>query len=643
LFAHQDIDRVLELTPDRYEAVLLQAKTFLAEDRLNEAMVACQLATRLETLPEGFAVKAEIYHKLCNFTESFEEYSRAIELAHDLDQKAEYLYRRGAALYELERFDAAYSDFKKSSQLRPNHSGSLIWKAAAGARLEKWHSSINSLKKAIDLRPAAADSYRKLGRPVALKAIKHFDQLEQRSPKTPKLHYYRALAHQFLNDHETAVRDFTIARRRASGDPEILVARAQTLAELEDHELARADLTKVIRENPNHHIARYGRANSLAALGLERQARADLKKAIEVDPNHAKYHLLLGQLCLKAGRKKKATRAFDKAIVQDPTDANSFSQRANVYLSMKRFRRAIRDFSHAIELSPGQALLLEQRGQAYLQDDQPELALEDFESAIALNPTIAEAYRGRAAVLVSRGLHEQVLIWLTKTLHRFEDSSDLAEMLLARGKVFAQMGRWNPAVSDFTAVVELMRHDSPMLLAARHARGLANIHSGNYQQAISDFQRIKKLLLDDGQSPNEKAPPRSVQQIDGILDWLEKVESKPDLPRPAILGPSIKLKSPTRPPVIRKGVVLDDATVEQLQNDPPYGTWVLRTTEGKEYGPVHFGILRGWLANGRVDVGAKLQRADWRKWQRAEKLFNDMLPPDVTEVPIIDVSRVKLK
>ena len=91
---------------------------------------------------------------------------------------------------------------------------------------------------------------------------------------------------------------------------------------------------------------------------------------------------------------------------------------------------------------------------------------------------------------------------------------------------------------------------------------------------------------------------------------------------------------PTRPPVIRKGVVMDDITIEQLQIDPPYSTWVLRTAKKKEYGPVQFETLRSWLADGRVEVGTKLLRADWRKWRPVEKLFSDMLPDDSTDEPV---------
>ena len=622
LLAHRDLERVLKLAPDKYEAVLLQAKTFLAQEQLEQALTSCQRATRLETLPEGFAVKAEIYHKLCNFSDSFEEYSRAIELARESDQKAEYLYRRGTSLYELNNFQDAYDDFKTSCELRPHHAGSWVWKSAASAKLEKWHASIIALKFAIDARPTAADAYRKIGHPIALKAIKRFDKTIQKAPDTPRIYLYRALAHQFLGNHEDAVRDFTAARQRNPDSLEILVARSQSLSELEDHELARADLTEVINSSPRHDAAWYGRAVVLSALGLEAEACSDVKKAIEIDPNCAKYYLLLAQLYLRAGQTKKATRAFDSAIIRDSTDADSYHQRAKVYLSIKRYRRALRDFSTAIELAPGKANLIEQRGQVYLEDGQPDLALEDFESALALDARAVNAYRGRATILVSRGKHEHVLIWLTKALHRF-DNEDLADMLISRGKVFAQMGRWIPAVSDFTAAIDLVRHRPQMLLTARQARGLANIHLGRYEVAAKEFKRIKKLIAED--SALAKMSDRSTY-IDQIFDWLERVELDPNLPRPAILGPDVRLKAPLRPPVVRQGTVLDDVTIERLHNESPFNTWVIQTLDGKDYGPVHFGILRDWLADGRLDVGTRLLRADWSKWQLVEQLFSDMLP-----------------
>lgn len=635
---HHDIDFALEIQPTNYHALLIQAKLFLAQDRLDEALMACQAATRIESLADGFAVKAEIYHKLCNFTESFEEYSRAIELAREPGKKAEYLYRRGAASYELEKFEEAFDDFRQSCKLRPNHSGAWIWKAATCARLEKWHTAIKALQSAVDARPSAARQYRKLGRPVAEKAIEFFDQQEKRAPATQNLYRYRAMSHHFLGDFESALRDFSTACKRDPEDVELLIKRGQACAEIGDHERAQADLAAVIRDNPQHHLALYSYANSLTQLGRHDQSRSELKKAIKLAPDQAKYHLLLGQLCLNFGDKKKATRAFDKAIVRDPSDSLSYRRRASVYMSQGRYRQAIRDFSHAIELSPGQAEVLEQRGLAYLKYQQPELALEDFEAALVLNPKLPKSYRGRASVLVSRDKHEYVLIWLTKAIHRFEDPRDLVEILFARGKAFAQMGRWSPAISDFSSVINLKRDDPQLLLAARHARGLSNVQAGRFKKAMKDFKRIKRLLSAD--LPGDSQPPKSVQQVDQILAWLAQAQGDPNLPWLDLMGMPIKPRTPTRPPVIRRGVQLDETIRNAWQNEPPHDSWVVRTLADREYGPVRFGILTSWIEDGRIDVGMKLLRSDWAKWKRVERLFPDILPSNdrfVEDFPGIEI------
>ena len=255
---------------------------------------------------------------------------------------------------------------------------------------------------------------------------------------------------------------------------------------------------------------------------------------------------------------------------------------------------------------------------------QPELALEDFEAALMLNPQLAKSYRGRASILASRGQHEYVLIWLTKAIHRFENPRDLVEVLFARGKAFAQMGRWNPAVSDFSAVINLKREDPQLVLAARHARGLTNVQAGRFEKAAKDFMRIKRLLSAD--IPDGTPPPQSIQQVDQILDWLEKAEVDPNLPWLEAMGKPIKSKTPTRPPVIRRGVKLDETIVNAWKNEPPYDSWVIRASADREYGPVRFGILASWIQDGRIDVGMKLLRADWAKWKRVERLFPDILP-----------------
>jgi hypothetical protein len=74
--------------------------------------------------------------------------------------------------------------------------------------------------------------------------------------------------------------------------------------------------------------------------------------------------------------------------------------------------------------------------------------------------------------------------------------------------------------------------------------------------------------------------------------------------------------------------MLTDANASMLQSKPPYDSWVLRTTDGKEYGPVPFNILQSWLNDGRVDIGMKILRSDWSKWRSVERVLPEMIPFD---------------
>jgi len=392
------------------------------------------------------------------------------------------------------------------------------------------------------------------------------------------------------------------------------------------HAAAEQDFSHVIRNDPADHLARYCRSIARAAEGKIDEARSDLVKAIKIAPQHPRYHIQLADLMQKIGDHQKVIEAFDNAILRDPTDPLTHRRRGAAHMQAQNYLHAIRDFTHSLELYPAQMDVLAQRGHAYLKSDQPNLAIEDFELALTHNDRLAKAYSGRAAALALQGRFEYTLIWLTKAIHRFEHPRELAEILFARGKVFYQMGRLAPAVSDFSNVIELMRSDRNTVAAARYARAVANVHGEKWEKAEKDFRRLNKIRPQD-------------QAIQAALAWLADRNS----PRPEFLSDEKKFQRPTRPSVRRRGVQLVESESKWIA-DPPHNTWVVRTEDKKEYGPVHFDILKTWIKDGRIDTGMKLLRADWSKWKRAEKIFSEISPVGsqselVDEFPGINVGR----
>ncbi len=628
--AHADLDDALEIETASFDAYLIRSKLFLKEDKLDLALAECQKAVRLDNQkPDGFGVLAQIYQSLGSYDSAIQEYSRSAELAKSPEDQANYQYQRGTCFYEMEKYGEALDDFRKSCQLRPNHAGTWIWLAATSARLEEWSEAITGLQKAIAIRPAAAQQYQTLGKPVAEKAIAFFDREQQGDQSNPNLYRQRGLAYQFLGKHEQAIEDYTSALDAEPKHHETLIRRGQVYASKNDHQSASRDFSDVISVDQNNDVARYCRAMSLLAQGEIAQARSDLSVAIKIAPKHPGYHVLLAELNQKSGNLPAVLEAYDKAISLDPTDAMTYRRRGSIHSSAQNYLNAISDFTHSLELRPHQIELLVQRGSAYFKAGENKMAIEDFELALTHNDKLAKAYSGRAAVLTHQERYEYALIWLTKALHRFESPRQIAEILFARGKAFFQMGRMTPAITDFTSVIDLVRSDPKTLAAARYARALANCQAERWDNVRKDFKKILKV------SPDDSA-------IKQALAWLEKRDSKD---RPSFLKESKTFRRPTRPPVVTTEVEIVESE-EKWKVDPPYDSWIVRTADRQEYGPVQDGILQIWISEGRIAVGMKLLRADWSKWKRAEKLFPELSSVDgdsnsISEFPGINTGDAK--
>jgi tetratricopeptide (TPR) repeat protein len=603
------VNRAIELDESCFAAYIGRSRIRLKQEKLDEAITDCRKASLIDnSQPEVFATLASINFKLGRYTETIEEYSRAIELEEDVRLKANLLYLRGIAVYELGRYQEAYADFKKACHFRPNHAGSWIWKSAACARLEKWTDAIAGLQSAIATRPSSQDEYRKLGTPVALKAIEFFDRQQQREQTTPDLFRRRALALQFLGRYKQAIEDYTNALRMEPDNVETLIRRGQAWYSLEKNDNAVKDFKSAIKRDKGNDQALYQLALTRMDLGEHKLALRDIRRAIESSPRNVRYYGLFADILQKLGQHDGVIEALDRASLLDSTDPVTYQKRGNVHFQRRNFVNAISDFTRSLELSPGQPEVALSRGQAFLKAEQPQQAIDDFERVLAQTLNLSKAYSGRAAALAMQGRHEYAAIWLTKAFHRFQKRTrDLCELVFARGKILVMMGRPAPAIDDFTTVAKLMASDEKIVAAARYARGIARFAMDMPDKAIRDFTKVTSL--DPG---NEHAST--------ALQWLMDPES---CDKPSQLEPPTEIVRPTRPPVVRSNVTLT-TPVKDWRAEKPYHTWVLRTLDKKEYGPLSRDTLNLWIEQGRVDFGMKLLRADWPKWKRAEKIFREL-------------------
>ncbi len=604
-----DVDRAIELNETCFPAYICRAKIRLQENKLDEALTDCRKASLVDnSQPEVFATLASINFKLGRYTEAIEEYSRAAELEEDVRIKANFLYLRGIALYELGKYQDAYADFKKACHLRPNHAGSWIWKSAACARLEKWTDAIAGLQSAIATRPSSQDEYRKLGKPVAEKAIEFFDRQQQRGQTTPDLFRRRALALQFLGKFDQAIEDYTNALVMDPDNVETMIRRGQAYSSRggKNKEAVR-DFKSAIKRDRGNDQALFHLANTRFHEREYQLALRDIRRAIESSPRNVRYYGLYADILQKLGQHAGVIEALDRATLLDSTDPVTYQKRGNVHFLRRNYVNAISDFTRSLELSPNQPEVSLTRGQAYLKAEQPQQAIEDFERVLTQSLSLPKAYSGRAAALAALGQHEYALIWLTKAFHRFERPRDISELVFARGKIFVLMGRPAPAIDDFSTIAKLMNHDDKTVAAARYARGIARYTMDMAEKSKRDFAKV--ISLDP---KNEHAAL--------ALQWLKDPNS---CDKPSLLNPATEIVRPTRPPVVRAKVNVITPP-KDWSAEKPYHTWILRTLEKKEFGPMSRETLNLWIEEGRVDFGMKLLRADWPKWKRAEKIFSEL-------------------
>jgi len=602
-------DRALELDEICAAGYLGRCKVMMALSNHAQALMESERAIRLDSRnPEVFLLRGKIFHKQARYAQANAEFDKALQLCEDRQLRGELFYLRGASRFESGNPVQAIDDFKEASRLRPSHAGTHIWQAVTSAKLEDWRDVIEQLHIALRLRPSATRQYRKLGAPVAERAIKYFDRMLREGKSAPDVIRNRGRAYQFLGQNQLAINDFYVALNSRSEDYETMIECAQLCAAEGQLEKAISDLTKVIKKAPENDRAFFARAAALITAQKSDVALRDIRRAIELAPSQSRYHVLLGDLKLMEQNPESAIDHYSQAVVLDPADDVAFRKRGHCYLKLQQYLYAIADLTRSDELLSGLPETYVLRGNAYLKSAQLKEANADFERALKLDPKQVRAFIGRATYLSQQERYEEGLVLLTKVMQRFKkEDRHIAELLMMRGKIFYQMGRFPPAVTDFTSVINLRRKDKYSLAAARCARAVVLVQHGDLIRAKREFDRVLKRFPDH---PIANAASQ----------WLVDGQGE----RPAILMPPEKMIRPTRPPVVGESIEIG-ATDARWDGESPFDLWIVRNKKHREYGPVTKLMLDDWVRQGRISERTRLLRCGWSKWRKAYRVYEELL------------------
>jgi len=606
--AMQAFSHALQMDSQLADAWVGQARMHLAAQDFDQALSAIEQGIALDDhRAESYGVRGQIRFGLCEFRESVEDFSRAVDLAKCRSVRADLYYRRGTAFHEQGDLDHALADFVAASQLQPDQVGTWVWRAAVHSRLQKWNETVADLQQVMKFRSDQARSYLTLARPVAQRCVEYFGRRIQRSDKpSVELHRNRGLAHEFLGNSFQAIEDYRIVLEQERAEPFVTLRFARLLQQLGQHQTAIEYLSRLVRRDRTNHAARYARAISYVANGEIDRGLSDIIKAIKIAPDVARYRLLRGEIRQRRGDLERARQEFNRAIWLDSNDPAAWKMRAGVLLQGGRPELAIQDLSRAIDLAGEPLDLLCTRGRAWLKTGNAVAALADFEKCIRQDPGLLPAVVGRAMAMSLQSRQQEALIWLTKSLHRFGEPHEVARILLTRGKIYYRMGSSSCAIADFSSVLSLTSGDTSAERVGRFARALACIQHGQFDAAKKDLKKVLALVPDDTGATR-------------VNDWLDDRTKKP----PTDLHVPAKLVRKDRPRVLQEGVPVSNGH-DPWKAQPPFDTWVVRNQDDNEYGPVPKSMLDKWVEQGRISPDMKLLRGDWPRWKRASKIYTNL-------------------
>ncbi len=309
--------------------------------------------------------------------------------------------------------------------------------------------------------------------------------------------------------YEDAIKRFTIA---ISLDPKLATAyegRAVAYSRANRWQQAIDDYTQELKLRPQHSAAYCGRAEAYESLREYQKATADFTQAIIYAPcsyyysKRAALYEKLGEQQLAEQDKRNLKRVenaehavqmdrCNRSISNNPKDAEAYLSRGVTYYWMGDHAQAIDDITRALSLAKGNSAVslgfnmspdyaLFCRGRACAALGKYEDAIKDYNDVIASGEM---CILGRGLAMPPRHLP--------------------IEEHLRRGEAYFALRRWQPALQDFTNVIDSFKNktdskdppnpieNNPLLAAAYHGRAQVYQREGNYDLVPEDLERAKQ-------------------------------------------------------------------------------------------------------------------------------------------------------
>jgi tetratricopeptide (TPR) repeat protein len=299
---------------------------------------------------------------------------------------------------EKKQWEEAYANFATSLKFDPDNALAYLGMGRACQGERRWQEAINEYTKAIELRPDLDMAYYFRGN-----AWKELGQTDKAQADLRK-----------ARDLKTAA-----AAEREPVSAQDFYQRANHWGRQRQYAKALDDLDQAISLQPDYTHAHFNRALTLAHMGRLPEAVTGYTKVLELDPGYLPVYNDRGRLLLKMGRIKEAVADFDQAVNQDKDQrlkAYGLHNRGNARAAMEQYLAAADDYTQAMALGYKPWDLFMARGESYRLGRQYEKALADYAQAKQAKPGQPDPYLFSALTLAALERYPEALAELDQAL-----------------------------------------------------------------------------------------------------------------------------------------------------------------------------------------------------------------------------------
>ncbi|GEM_PF-3110540 len=427
-----DIDRAIQLNPDRPEAWAKRAFCLIGMGRVEEAKEAL---ARIEALPPAPGVPVG--------------------------------YVRAQVLGELGRYDEALAALAPVLEESPRDAKALVARARIQLALGRLPLAVADAAKAVDAAPSDSTARTYHAELLILsmrweEAEKQIGEVLSRNPDVPAALALRARVRMKRADRSGARADLERALQLSPADKDVALQLGQLLIDAGESEAARKVFEEVLRNHPGHPDATMALGLMEVEGGRLKSGFARLAQVLAENPGFAEIQANAGSTLARLGAKGLGLAYLDRAVAIDPDCDLALHNRALVRVELGDLEGALVDLDQAIKIAENPSGARCARAEVLWKKGDVPRALEEVERAVLLDPQAAYPPVVRVLLLAADGKLKRAAEEAEALLKK--EGAD-ARLLLVRAEWRLSQGDRQGAVEDLFGVISATRNEDQVILA----------------------------------------------------------------------------------------------------------------------------------------------------------------------------------